>query len=463
MSLYADMLRAIVLPYLMKRDNGRSSIGYWRQFEASQYWSQQQLLDYQWQRLQELLAHCYQKTGYYRRVMDERGLTPSSFRGLDDLSKLPILTRELIEKNTDALIADGYRKEDLQKFETGGTTTRRLELYRDVESANIKRAIAWRFEGYMGRKPCDKMCFFWPPHVDYHHHESAKVRFRRRYLDRERMYYTGGATEETLRGFYDDTMSFRPDFFKVFPSALFRFGEFVQANKLRPPTVTAIMSTGEILYPYQKELFENVFEAEVFDMYGSRETGNTAAECNKHDGRHIAQEISIVEFLKNGKPAAPGDEGEIVITDLTNYGFPLVRYALQDMGTYMAEPCSCGRTLPLMSAGVGRITDNFVAPDGSRHSGLSLTIYILRTGPPIGQCQIIQRSIDEFLVRVTNDPRPDEAVFDHIRKSIRRVTGDGVTIDIEVVAEIPKEKSGKIRLLKCEIPETEMPNADPRT
>ena len=451
MSIYASLLRTTVLPYLMKRDNASSSLGHWRFFEKSQYWSMQQLLDYQWQKLSLLLDHAYHKTQYYRTLMDEHGLTPSSFKSLEDLKLLPILSRDLIDKNRERLIADGYAKSDLQHFETGGTSTRRLELYRDVESSNIKRAIAWRFEGYMNRKPCDKMCFFWPPHIDYFHQESAKVRFRRRYLDRERMYYTGAATEATLHEFYRDTMRFKPDFFKVFPSALYRFAEFLESEKLRPPNVRAVMSTGEILYPHQKETFERVFGAEVFDMYGSRETGNTAAECDRHDGRHIAMEISIVEFLKEGRPAAPGEEGEVVITDLTNYGFPLIRYALQDIGTYTTGACSCGRTLPLMSAGIGRLSDSFITRDGGRHSGLSLTIYILRTGPPIGQCQVIQKTLTDFHVLVTDDPMPDQAVFDHIRAAIQRAAGADVAVTIEVVTEIPKEKSGKIRLLKCEI------------
>jgi len=79
------------------------------------------------------------------------------------------------------------------------------------------------------------------------------------------------------------------------------------------------MATGEVLYPEHRKTIENVFNCPVYDMYGSREVGNTAAECQAHQGLHLAMEIAIVEFIADGKAVAPGGEGEILITDLTNY------------------------------------------------------------------------------------------------------------------------------------------------
>lgn len=460
MSLYADMLRTFALPVVLRRENALSSLKHMKLFEKSQYWTKPQLLDYQWQKLQLIIHQAYHHTAYYRRIMDEHGLTPQSFRTPHDLSLMPILTRKMLEDNFESLIATNYNRSDLQLFETGGTSSRRVQLYRDQESNNIKRAIAWRFESWMGRKPCDKICYFWPPHIDYHTHESWKLRFRKRYLQRERMYYTGAATEETLRMFYDDMRDFKPSFLKVFPSGLYSFLEYVESARLSLRPVKALMSTGEILHANQRQKFEEAFQCQVFDMYGSREVGNTSSQCGLHEGRHVALETQIVEFLKDGLPVGPEEEGDVVITDLTNMGFPLIRYQIHDFAMYRAEPCACGRVLPLMSAGIGRISDNFVGRDGKRHSGLALEIYVLRTGPPIGQCQIIQRSLKTFLVRIVPDPPPSEKVYEHIRHSIRRVVGDDVEVTIEVVDEIPKEKSGKIRLLKCEVDEAEILNAD---
>lgn len=454
------MLRTFALPVILRREHALSSLEHLKRFEQSQYWSKPQLLDYQWQKLQVILHQAYHHTPYYRKVMDARGLTPKSFRSPQDLNLLPVLNRSMLEQNFESLIATNYRRADLQLFETGGTSSRRVQLYRDQESNNIKRAIAWRFESWMGRRPCDKMCYFWPPHIDYHTHESWKLRFRTRYLQRERMYYTGAATDATLRTFYDDMTAFKPSFLKVFPSGLYSFLDYVERAGLPLRPVKAIMSTGEILQGIQRRKFEEKFQCPVFDMYGSREVGNTSSQCGQHEGRHIAMETQIVEFLKDGRPVGPEEEGDVVVTDLTNLGFPLLRYQIHDFAMYRSEPCTCGRALPLMSAGIGRVSDNFIGRDGKRHSGLALEIYVLRTGPPIGQCQIVQRSLKDFLVRLVPDPRPSEAVYDHIRHAIRRVVGEDVDVTIELVAEIPKEKSGKIRLLKCEVDESEIPHAD---
>lgn len=460
MSLYAQLLRTFTLPITLSRENAVSALKHWRVLEKSQYWSRRQLLDYQWQQLQPILKQAYDHVPYYRRVMDEHGLSPDSFKSLDDLQKMPILDRATIEKNMRDLIATNFKESELQKSETGGTSTRRIIFYRNQESSNIKRAIAWRFEGWMGRKPCDKMCYFWPPHMDFHEHESWKLRFRRRYLERERMYYTGAATDEQLLEFYEDLISFKPEFLKIFPSGLDRFAQVMKEKKLRPPKVKGILSTGEILYASQRKTFEEVFQCQVYDMYGSREVGNTSSQCGHHEGRHIAMETQIVELIKDGKQVDFGEEGELVITDLTNFGFPLIRYAINDFAMASPDQCACGRELPLMSAGIGRVADNFFGKDGRRHSGLALEINVLRTGVDVGQCQFIQQKWKKFLVRLVPDPEPTEQMRTHIRTAIQKVVGEDVEVEIQLVDEIPRERSGKIRLLKCEVDESEISHAD---
>ena len=92
------------------------------------------------------------------------------------------------------------------------------------------------------------------------------------------------------------------------------------------------MSTGESLEPFHREIFREAFNAETFNMYGTREVGNIACECDCHEGLHIAMETSLVEVVDQGRPVADGTEGEIIVTDLTNYGFPMIRYAIEDFG-----------------------------------------------------------------------------------------------------------------------------------
>ena len=451
MGLSSLALRHLALPLVLRRDHRGSALKHWRFFERSQYWPLRQLQEYQWQKLNSLLTHAFNTVPYYRRVFDERGLTPNSFKDFDDLRKLPTLTRDLIRNHQQELFSTQFQRSELIEFATGGTTRRRMALFRDQESHNIKMGAAWRFEGYIGRRPCDKMCFVWPVHIDLDPNESSRARFKNRYLTREIMLYAGAASEETLEQFYRKATAFGPEYLKVFPNALDRFAEFIDAHRYQPPQVKAVMSTGETLHAYHKEKFLRLFGAPTYNMYGSREVGNTACECGRRRGLHISMETSFVEFVHSNVPVPDETEGEILNTDLTNYGFPLIRYAVEDYGCRMTETCSCGRSLSLMSAGVGRMLDRYVAPDGTKHSALALSATIAETGPVLGQIQYRQKSLTHFHLLVTNDPPVTDEIRAHIRSVMHRLISPQIEITIESVNELPREESGKIRYFICDL------------
>ena len=109
------------------------------------------------------------------------------------------------------------------------------------------------------------------------------------------------------------------------------FAEFLQKRGLdgiRPETV----ETGaEKLWGHQREIIENVFKCRVFDFYGSRELPNIASECHMHNGLHVMTDNVFLELLHKGIPAQVEQEGEIIITSLTNFAMPLIRYRNGDL------------------------------------------------------------------------------------------------------------------------------------
>ncbi len=451
MNQTAKILRHTAFPLLLRRDNRHSAIRHWRDLEQSQYWPLQKLLDFQRERLDSLLRHAYETVPYYHRVFDERGLTPDSFKDPSDLSKLPVLTRDMIRKNTDDLFSSRFPKARLIPFDTGGTTRRRMTFYRDQESHNIKAGAGWRFEGYMGRKPCDKTCYISTVHIDLNPDDRLRTKIKNRYLLRELMFHMGAVTEDTLERYYRIMRSFKPEYLKGFPNALDRFADYILAKGYHPPQVLALQMTGETLHPYHREKFTRLFGGPAFNMYGSREVGNTACECDRREGMHVAMETSIVEIIADSHPAPPGTEGEIIITDLTNYGFPMIRYAIEDHGGWVGSACSCGRNLALMSHGVGRLCDQYIAPDGTRHSALAISSTIAETGPPMGQIQYIQKSLTRFHILITNDPPLTIQIEQHIRRVIHDLVSPRIEVTFEAVDQLPREASGKIRYCICEI------------
>ncbi len=451
MSFYSNILRKTALPFLLSREKQLPTLEHFSFLQKSQFWSTDKLLDFQWACLKKLLQESYDNTIYYRTVMDERGLTPDSFKSFDDIKKLPILTREITFDKQAEFFSNKFLKSSLQEFTSGGTTGQRATLFRNQQSFNIKLAMAWRHETWMGRFPCEKMALIWPAAMDFVDDEPFKTKFKNRYLHRQIMYNAGGLDAESLNFINKDLLKFNPSYIKCFPSALFGYTEYCNEHNLIQPACKAILSTGEPLSVNQKKLFEQTYKCPVFDMYGSREVGNTSSECEEHDGMHIAMETSYVEFVQDNKEVEYSTEGEMLITDLTNFAFPLIRYAINDYGIPMKEPCKCGRGLVRMDKALGRLSDVLYKQDGTKVLSHILGIALTMEGPPIGQMQFIQKTYTDFVVKITNKPEPTQEIFDFINKEMKLLLGDSLNIVIEVVDKIPKEKSGKFRFVKCEI------------
>jgi len=149
-----------------------------------------------------------------------------------------------------------------------------------------------------------------------------------------------------------------------------------------------IMSSAQTLPDGSRRVIEEAFGCRVFDKYGSREFSGIAYECEAHEGHHVVGEGYIVEILKDGRPAAPGEVGEVVITDLTNLAMPFIRYANGDLAV-PAEPgvCPCGRAHPRLASIEGRVTETLTDGSGARVNGLVFNVVIAHLAQAIRQFQ----------------------------------------------------------------------------
>jgi phenylacetate-CoA ligase len=160
---------------------------------------------------------------------------------------------------------------------------------------------------------------------------------------------------------------------------------------------------------------------------------------------HISAEDIVVEIVDaSGKQLPPGASGEIVITHLATGDFPFIRYRTGDIGTLDAQPCRCGRGLPLLKDVQGRTTDFVVALDGTIMHALAL-IYVVRDLPGIRRYKIVQESRTLTRVLVVPGPEFSNVVREQIVTGLTARLGEGVTIDVETVTEIAAESSGKFR------------------
>jgi phenylacetate-CoA ligase len=195
-----------------------------------------------------------------------------------------------------------------------------------------------------------------------------------------------------------------------------------------------------------------VFNAPVFNSYGSREVQAHAFECPTHTGLHVIAPTVYFEILrKDGGDVMPGEVGEVVMTPFFNYAMPLIRYRIGDMASWAEKPCSCGRKWPLLKDISGRKIECFIRKDGgivppeyfSRIFGVTLI------GDWIDKFQIVQENlelIDVFIVRSRacgDQYKNHKESIDQIKTKIRHVMSDKCTVNFKFVNDIPPLKSGK--------------------
>jgi phenylacetate-CoA ligase len=253
-------------------------------------------------------------------------------------------------------------------------------------------------------------------------------------------------SEPKLDDFVQRIRRRRPKMLFGYPSALAHIAQHAELRgiALRDLGIRVAFVTAEKLYDEQRVTIERVFGCRAANGYGSREAGFIAHQCPA-GGMHISAEDIIVETVDaDGHPMGTDRAGEIVITHLATRDFPFIRYRTGDIGVLSSGRCACGRGLPLLKAVEGRTTDFIVAQDGTVMHGLAL-IYVVRDVPGVRQFKVIQEDLSKTRVLLATDRQFQETSIETIRKGMAERLGAAVNVEIERVAAIPPERSGKYR------------------
>jgi phenylacetate-CoA ligase len=250
---------------------------------------------------------------------------------------------------------------------------------------------------------------------------------------------------------------FHPKFIVGYPSVVYLLARFIEREGRLRFKPKAIITGGEQLYEYQKELINKTFECDTYNNYSSWEVHNIAGECAKHMGLHIAAESIILEVVDDvGSPLPYGSEGRILLSNLHNYAMPLIRYDIGDLGILSYELCSCGRGLPLLSKLSGRTTDVIRTRAGRSIPGIALPSRFL-AGLGVEQFQILQESYDVITIKLVlekeyvQDNR--DKLTEEIKAQYQSIFGKDVDITIQFVDQISNTAAGKRRTVISSLPE----------
>lgn len=401
--------------------------------------------EHQLRRIQQIVKHAYLYVPFYRREWNDIGLKPWDIRSLDDIQRLPIMTKTKMRANLDDLMSVESAKKKLIRSGTGGTTDSPIVLYYDYPRARMKEAEMWYFRKWFRWDQGDKVVYLWGAPQDIPHSGSIKYKIINRLTHNNLFLFSSLMSASIMDGFIEKLNRFKPDILQGYSNPVYILAQYIVEKKITVHCPKSVVLTAEPCLPHQRAMIEKAFACEVFTFYGCREGGYVGCECSEHAGYHINSTSIYMEILNGTSPAKPGEMGNIVFTDLYNFDMPLIRYQIGDLGIPSQNNCPCGSPLPLMEFFAGRETDVFVTPQGDLVPGVSLTGRIIPDCKGIEQLQFIQNSADELVVKVVKGKNYTDSDMAQLDARLDKYFQGKLTIVKEFVDDIPKEKSGKTR------------------
>jgi len=446
--MWAPLRRNVCEP-LLSLKNSSPLRRYWKELEKTQFLPKAVLRERQWRKLKDLLRGVWEHNAFYRMRFELAGITPDMVRSPEDMQLIPLLSKADIRRNTPQMISNGFDKTGLMHFKTGGSTGKALDIYITEECSELRNACARRSDRWSGWEVGEPIGAVWGNPVlpnDWKSRLQNCLLSPFIYLD------TMNITDNAVLSFADEWSKVLPTLLFGHAHSLYILADCVRKLGIRKIRPAGILSTSMMLMPHERKVIEEVFGVKVTDRYGCEEVSLIASECEKHDGMHLNIEHLFIEFIKeDGTHAAPGEPGQIVVTDLMNHAMPFIRYAVEDVGVPSVRTCSCSRGLPLMEHVTGRVADFLMKQDGSKVAGVSLIENTLTKIPGIDQMQIVQEAIDSIMLRVVPGREFTTSVNLELMEYFHTIFGKHVDIKINVADKILPEPSGKYRFSICKI------------
>lgn len=331
-----------------------------RRVEKWQWLEQEHLLTLQRERLGRVLAHAYNNTHYYNEILGDAGVVNTYGKvNLNKFQHVPFLTKNTMRNRFDDLISFDLGSRKWRHNTSGGSTGEPIKIVLDREYDYWNRAMKLLHNSWTGFVPGSGEARLWTSRRDAQDGQETISTYVSRWLNSELWLNASRMTPEQMREYVEQINTMKPAQIQALAETIYDLSCLMEREGLTICPPRAIISSSGALHPHMRETVERVFKAPVFDRYGSRETGNIAFECREHDGLHVSAPTHYVEILRgDGTRAEPGEAGEIVVTALTNYAMPIIRYRLEDMGAWADHECTCGRSWPRIENIAGRVQEN---------------------------------------------------------------------------------------------------------
>jgi phenylacetate-CoA ligase len=399
--------------------------------------------------LGSLLSHAVSRVPFYAERAGDLSSTEIARDPFACLARFPALEREELVERFDSLACEMGRGGYVSS--SGGSTGEPVRFLHDKDYLSSAIATTFLFFEWAGVPHGSRLVKLWGAPRDI---GGSSIPLPRRIADWMANRTTLDAFDMGEKAIDEHARAIArigPVCVEGYADALYQLALHMEETGIAPLRLSAVVSSAGTLLPHMRQKISGTFGAEVFDRYGTREVGNVAAECDRHNGMHVFGETSIVDVVDDsGRGLAPGEEGDVLITNLTNYTMPLIRYRIGDRAVWREGACDCKRPYPLLERIAGRSESRVVRADGG-FVPAEFFIHILgveHNDGSIRKFQVVQESTERIRIRVVlrgGTAAPGPGAFDEIADRIKQMMGENCRVDFEVVDAIAPTATGKHR------------------
>lgn len=408
---------------------------FWRaleEYERHDGWSYERIQEFRDHRIQKIVKHCYETVPYYRELFNEQGIDPYSIKHIEDLSKLPILTKAMVKKRPEQFLSSECPDKDILTMHTSGTTGSGF-IFKTTQRAVCEQwAVWWRYRRRLGIEFHTWCAVFGGKSVVPVIRQNPPY-YRINYPGKQLYFSAYHMSEDKLIHYFNALEKYRPVWLHGYPSSISLLARFMVDHGLKLSYKVKWVTTGaENLLEWQKEIIKKAFAVVPYQHYGMSEGVANISEDRDHR-LVVDEDYSCVEFVKK----EDSNFYRIIGSSLTNYAMPLLRYDVGDIAEIESRD---SRRVLLID---GRDEDYLVLKDGRKIGRLD---HIFKDMVNIREAQIFQSENGDIhfrIVKANGYGMRDEKLLKH---EIRSRLGIEPFI-IDYLEKIERTKTGKLRFV----------------
>lgn len=427
--------------YLSKKD---ARIIY-KDLKNKQFNSINEIEKRQFDQIKNVLNFSYKHIPYYREMLLDCGMVKNNqvvFNSIKDLSKIKFLDKKIIKKQKSRIFFKAHKNRKSFYNTSGGSTGEPILLMQDNYFLKHSMANFWLVLTWRKIKYYNSTYFLWGASRDKKNTFRNKLS---RFIYNTDFVSTSKLNNDDKIKIISDLNLKKPDMIIAYVQSIYDLSLFAEKNNIKVLPQKIIHTGAGMLYDFMRQKIETIFGCKIYNHYGSREVSSIATECSAHDGLHILSDFNFVEIINSeGIACEDGEIGEVVITTLTNFSMPLIRYRIGDLAKKQVyAKCICGVNYPKLKEINGRTSDNFYTSKGETISGEFLTLQF-NFIKGIDSFQIIQNNFNSLkVILVVNKEYDKESIEIKTKAKFLDLFGEDLILDIDYSDYIEKTLTGK--------------------